>query len=71
MERIFWMGLLTFDVLVKITTLLLSLFVIAESVSYREILGNITAMWFLDNIDSMCANSVLASMDTFVTDIAM
>ena len=69
-ERIFWMGLLTFDVLIKISTILLSLFVIAESVSYREILGNITAMWFLDNIDSMCANSVLASMDVFTTDIS-
>ena len=65
------MALLTFDVLIKISTILLSLFVIAESVSYREILGNITAMWFLDNIDSMCANSVLASMDTFTTDISM
>ena len=69
MEKIGWMILLYIDLTVKISTVLLSLFAVSESVRFRQVFKNLTAIWFLDNIDNMCANSILASIDTFASDI--
>ena len=63
------MILLFVDFLIKISTILLSLIVVSESVKFREVFKNVTAIWFLDNIDNMCANSILASIDTFASEI--
>ena len=63
------MILIVVDFLVKIYTILLSFFIVGESTSLKTVISNVTAIWFLDNINKMCANSILASIDTFAPDI--
>ena len=69
MEKMGWMILLYVDFMVKVSTVLLSLFAVSESVRFRQVFKNLTAIWFLDNIDNMCANSIQASIDTFASEI--
>lgn len=63
------MILLFVDFSVKVSTVLLSLFAVSESTRFRQVFKNLTAIWFLDQIDNMCANSIQASIDTFASDI--
>lgn len=48
------------DIFVKSSTIILTSFMLSESYNFKSLLGNVTAVWFLDQLDEMTANYVLA-----------
>ena len=59
-ERISWCFGIYMDISVKSSTIILTAFLISESFNYKSLLGSVFAVWFLDHIDVMTANFVLA-----------
>ena len=68
-ERICWCFGIYMDISVKSSTIILTAFMISESYNFKSLLGNITAVWFLDQLDEMTANFVLAQMDVNSAEI--
>ena len=48
------------DISVKSSTIILTACMLSESYNFKSLLGNITAVWFLDQLDEMTANYILA-----------
>ena len=53
------------DITVKSATIILTMFMIAESFNFKSIIGNCFAVWFLDQLDEMTANFILTQIDVF------
>ena len=51
LERMCWCLVIYLDLMVKYSTIVISAFVLAEAFNFRDLLGKITAIWFLDQID--------------------
>ena len=58
-ERICWCFGIYMDISVKASTIILTAFMISESFDFKSVLGNLAAVWFLDQLDEMTANYVL------------
>ena len=68
-ERICWCFGIYMDIFVKSSTIILTSFMISESYNFKNVLGNVLAVWFLDQIDEMTANFVLAWIDVYASEI--
>ena len=64
-----WCFGLFMDMTVKVSTLVLTSFMLSESWNFKSILGNFFAVWFLDQLDEMTASFILAQIDVFAPEV--